>query len=419
VTDPTNPSAPKIPRKKPRSEPATIDLPSQVVVEAGPEPSASEAELAREAVAIEMGAPAETAGKPEPRSDGGGTPPSGAGGDSVNGMGSANGGPGSSRRPPSLGPIVAAALLGGVVGAGLLFALQDFRSSPDDTRVTALEQRVASIPPGNAQAGAVQALTARIQAIEAARTASDQRVAAAQAAAEQALNKPAAAPQAQDQAAIADLARRLSDIENQLQSNQQASAEARTSLATRVEDLSRRVSQGPEDATGATARMVLAQRVAESLRLGTPYSETLQALRANGADAARLSALEPFAEKGAPTASALSRSFEPLGAAILRDDRATAGSLTDRLLRMADKVVSIRPLDQPGSTDVTSLVARIEQALERGNVQEAVSAWENLPEPARRLSGEWAARAQARAAADAGAQAIASQAIEALNRPAQ
>ena len=86
---------------------------------------------------------------------------------------------------------------------------------------------------------------------------------------------------------------------------------------------------------------------------------------------------------------------------------------------MADKVVKIRPVDEPGATDVTSLVARIEQALERGNVQEAVSPWESLPEPARRLSEEWAAQAKARAAADAAARAVADEAIEALYRPAQ
>ncbi len=176
------------------------------------------------------------------------------------------------------------------------------------------------------------------------------------------------APDSRDEAAIADLTQRLSAVEGQLQTNQQAATEARSTLATQVEDLSKRLSQGPGEATRATVRMVLAQRVADALRLGSPYAETLSALRANGTDAARLSALEPFAEKGAPTTAALAKSFEPLSAAILRDDRAVAGSFTDRLLRMADKVVTIRPVDEPGSSDVTSLVARIEQALERGNV---------------------------------------------------
>ena len=53
VTDPSNPQIPKIQRKKPRGEPATINLSSKVVAEVV-EPSASAVELAREAVAIEM-----------------------------------------------------------------------------------------------------------------------------------------------------------------------------------------------------------------------------------------------------------------------------------------------------------------------------------------------------------------------------
>jgi hypothetical protein len=165
--------------------------------------------------------------------------------------------------------------------------------------------------------------------------------------------------------------------------------------------------------------MVLAQRLGDALQRGAPFGETLQALRANGTDTAQLSPLEPFAEKGAPTAAALARSFQPIGAAILRDDRTVAGSFTDRLLRMAERVVTVRSVDEPGSTDLPSQVARMEQALERGNVQEAMSIWEGLPEPARRLSEEWAARAKARAAADAAAHAIAGDAIAVLTRPAQ
>ena len=67
MTDPTNPSDPKTQRKKPRGEPATINLSSKVVAE-GVEPSASAVELAREAVAIEMAAPVDSAGPADPRS---------------------------------------------------------------------------------------------------------------------------------------------------------------------------------------------------------------------------------------------------------------------------------------------------------------------------------------------------------------
>ena len=218
---------------------------------------------------------------------------------------------------------------------------------------------------------------------------------------------------------MSELTQRLSGVEGQLQNDQKSATEARAALASRVEDLSKRVSQGADDVTRRLFARSWRNGSKKRFGEGTPYPETLAGLRANGADASRLAALEPFAEKGAPTAQALARSFEPLAATILRDDRAVAGSFTDRLLRMADRVVTIRPVDEPGSGDVASLLARIQQALDRGNVQEAVSIWETLPEPARRLSEEWAGRAKARAAADAAARTVAAEAVAALSRPAR
>ena len=159
MTDPTNPSDPKTQRKKPRGEPATINLSSKVVAE-GVEPSASAVELAREAVAIEMAAPVDSAGPadPDPAPDREDTVLSGGSdGNSADGKGPAEERPWASRRPQALAPIVAAGLLGGVVGAGLLFALQDLRSGPDDPRVAAAGTAGRVDSAGSAQAGAVQA----------------------------------------------------------------------------------------------------------------------------------------------------------------------------------------------------------------------------------------------------------------------
>jgi hypothetical protein len=165
--------------------------------------------------------------------------------------------------------------------------------------------------------------------------------------------------------------------------------------------------------------VVLAERLSDALRTGAPYTDVLSALKKVDGDAARLAPLEPFAASGAPTAAALAQSFKPLSADILRDERATAGSWTDRLWRMADRIVTIRPVDQPGSTSVPSLVARIDQALARGDVAEAATAWQALPEPARRISEQWGLLVKNRAAAEKAASAIASDALTALNRTAQ
>jgi hypothetical protein len=86
---------------------------------------------------------------------------------------------------------------------------------------------------------------------------------------------------------------------------------------------------------------------------------------------------------------------------------------------MMEQVVTVRPVNEPGSTGVPSLVARIEQALERGDVADAAASWDALPEPARRASEEWGRQVKAVAQARQASQAIAADALSALNTTAQ
>jgi hypothetical protein len=210
---------------------------------------------------------------------------------------------------------------------------------------------------------------------------------------------------------VADLDRRLSEQDRRLSEQDRRAGEQEGRLA----DLSRQVTATTEATTQPAIRVILAERLGTALRNGAPYTDVLAALRNAETEPARLSALEPFAQQGAPTAAELAQDFGPLGARILQEERPADAAWTDRLLRMADKVVTVRPVNAPETAGVTGLVGRIEQALGRGDVAAAVTAWEALPEPSRRLSEEWSRQAKARAAADAAAQAIVSDAVAALN----
>jgi len=379
-------------------------------------------------------------------------------------------------RQSNLGGLIGSGLLGGLVGAGLVYGLQAWRppAVQDDQRLAQLEQRVGALSrQGGSQAGAqgnvqadTRALDERIGALEAARASVDQRLQEVRSAAEQAaaqaqeaLNRPApeVPPAPQDNAALADLSNRLSALEDQVRAstqNIQNAANATQALESRIgeqqsriaeqasrigelqgsiaeqdrrvaeqvqrlEELTRRLAEGNDDATKAGIRVVLTDRLVDALGNGEPYADLLSALRRIEGDAAKLAPLEPFAEQGAPTAAELAQSFKPLGATILRDDRAASGDWTDRLLRMADRVVTIRPVNAPDAAGVPGLVARIDQALARGDVADAVVAWEALPEPARRLSEEWGRQAKARAEADQASRALAADALSALNRTTQ
>lgn len=386
-------------------------------------------------------------------------------------------------RRSSAGALIGSGLLGGLVGAGLLYGLQTWQDTPaqDDPRIAQLEQRVNALrqqpaPSGQPQAGA-QALAERIQALEAARGELDQRIQAIQGTAQQAsdraqeaLNRPlpeAPQPAPQNEAALTELTDRLSGLDEQVRANAQRATNAATAtqeLDRRIADLDRRLADQDSrfgeadrrlgeterrfadadrrfseqeqrlaalarqeaentrhaDAASQTgAKVVLAGRLSDALKSGTPYAQVLEGVKKAGTEASRLAPLEPFAQQGAPTAEALARSFGPVETAILRESRGSSGNWTDRLLRMADRVVTVKPVDEPGSTGVPALVARIRQALEHGDVVEAAAAWDALPEPSRRLSEDWGRQVKAVAEAHQAAQAISSDALATLNDTTQ
>jgi hypothetical protein len=386
-------------------------------------------------------------------------------------------------RRSSAGALIGSGLLGGLIGAGLLYGLQSWQGSPaqDDPRLAQLEQRVNALrqqpaPSGQPQAS-TQALEGRLQALETARGELDQRLQAIQGTAQQAatqaqeaLNRPAPEapqPSPQNEAALTDLSNRLSTLEEQVRANAQNATNAASvtqELDRRIADLDRRFAdqdrrygeaerrlgeaerrfadtdrrsteqeqrlatlsqQAAENTRNAEAasqtgtKVVLAGRLNDALKSGTPYTQVLDGVKKAGADASRVAPLEPFAQQGAPTAATLAHSFEPLETAILRESRGPAEGWTDRLLRMADRVVTVKPVNEPGSTGVPALVARISQALERGDVVEAAAAWNALPEPSRRLSEDWGRQVRAVAEAHQAAQAISADALATLNRTTQ
>jgi hypothetical protein len=384
------------------------------------------------------------------------------------------------RRSAGFGSLLAASLLGGLLGAGAVTAFQASQTPPeraDDPRIARLQEQVAGLSspaPANLQpleerlaalSGTQQELAQRLQAVQ-------QTAEQGATRAEEALNRPAPdtpAPEiAGNSQAIAELQNRLGSLESRLQErdrtasaaadalrqdvagvrqelsqnlsslqqqlsdrlsalqqqvaqNADASQGQRAQLEQRVAEqdqrltaLGNQVAGGGSDVTRAGLRVVLAERLSRDLSQGTPYAEVLTALREMDADQARLAALEPYAQEGASTSAELAQQFEPLGDRIIRQSR-SGDSWGDRVLRMADQVVSVRPVDAPGASDAPSLVARIESALDQGRLQDAVSAWEALPEPARQASQDFGRQLQQRAAADESARAIAADAVSALN----
>jgi hypothetical protein len=230
--------------------------------------------------------------------------------------------------------------------------------------------------------------------------------------------------------AIAGVERRVGEIDRRLADQERRAADQ----DRRTGDQEGRVAALARDAQGATAaqqagtRLVLANRVDAALRDGAPYADVLDGLRRLGTDPARLQALEPFAGGGAPSAAALAQSFKPLNERVAEEAKpapaAAPGTWTDRLVGLVGQVVSIRPVAGEGAPEAAppgspagGSPSAVEQALARGDLAAAASAWDALPEPARQASADWGRQLKQRAAAEAASRALAADAVAALNTP--
>jgi hypothetical protein len=195
--------------------------------------------------------------------------------------------------------------------------------------------------------------------------------------------------------------------------------------ADKIASLDKGLAQRAEVATvQAALRVVVADRVASALAAGMPYAEPLATLRKldPGAES-QAAALAPFAESGAPTTAQLANDFRPSAeqiAAKRRSQRAKsaaeAGDFRTKLLSMADGLVQVRKVDAPSATPEASdePEAKVQAALDRGDLPAASAAFAALPAEARDQAGDFAAKLKARAAAEEAVRTLLAGAFKAL-----
>lgn len=459
---PPNPTGPRVPSGDSRREPATIDLTATELradpaedKAAGPDSSRPEP-IENETPAEAAAATEQTQATPTPDEEiptDDVEPPSQAGAEASVPLGTPAEAP---RRGAGLGGLVAASVIGGIVGAGAMLAAESWWRPPpprNDARPAAAAQPAAAVVPPEA----IGALDKRLAALEVESKAAAERMRTTQALAERsaqqaeaAVNRPlpSAAPApvpdtAAATAALNELTARLSTLEGQareraqdttaLQERVQAGSKAADAAAGAVQALERRVAdqdqrfaaltrqlseRGP-DAITASLRLVLAERAADALRDGAPLGQLLALLRRLEVKPDNLQPLAPYAESGAPKAAALLQEFRPLGRRMIDETRPAPSDWNDRLWSMLGKVVTVRSLAEPRGTDAASLVARIESALANNVVADAAAAWDALPEAARRVAPGWGEKLKQRAAAEAAAQRISTEAVSALQASAR
>lgn len=295
--------------------------------------------------------------------------------------------------------VIAAGLVGGVIGGALVGyaltkpapsgnveAIAELRSRLEATQASAAaaDRKAASATEAAAKAGSeLQAVTAKLSSLGNAQ-APDTSAFSAQA--QRAEAAAGALSQRLDQ-----IAGRLGNVETQAKAASGASPEAM-----------------------AAARIVLAERVQRALAGGRPFAGDISALTKSGVAQADVAALAAVSSGGAPTRQALQAGFRKHGAMFQREVMPASDSWTDKLLALASRVVTVRPVGDSGSTDPATLPLRIEGAIAAGDIVNASALWGQLPEPARRASAEFGADLQKRAAADAAIAKIAQDAVAAL-----
>ncbi|CAH1668099.1 HEM4 domain-containing protein [Hyphomicrobiales bacterium] len=293
--------------------------------------------------------------------------------------------------------LLAAGLIGGAIGSGGAFlALSRAAPGAASEQVAELRSRVDALQNGvsaadrkaSAASEAVTKATSEVQSL----TAKIGTLASPQAP-----DTSAFAAQVQRaEAASTALGQRLDQITGRLNA-----AEAQAKSAT-----------GPEAA--AAARVVLAERVQRALAGGRPFAGDVAALTKSGVAPADVAALAAVATTGASTRETLLAGFRKHGAAFQREVTPQSDNWSDKLLGLASRVVTVRPVGDNGSNDPATLPLRLESAIAAGDMIKAAALWRQLPEPARRASADFGAGLEKRAAADAAIAKIAQDAVAAL-----
>jgi hypothetical protein len=203
---------------------------------------------------------------------------------------------------------------------------------------------------------------------------------------------------------VEQLASRLASVEAKLAALEKRAATAEQASTPR-----------DKERVNAVPILIMARTIAGDLANGTPYVGELDALARLGADPKLVEALRPFAEKGAPSPTALSAEFESeLNKA--RDKIAESEpprGFWDRLSGALSGLVRVRHIgaDAPGTPG-----ANVEAALARGDLSAARDAVNALPVFEKNATQGSSARIKALADGYDAARQISEEALETIRR---
>ncbi len=304
------------------------------------------------------------------------------------------------------GPVLTAALGGGLVGAALigvgLWAIAP--TNDHGERLTAVENVVG----GTATRRSVETIEKRVAALETKlpeiETAAKRPLPPAPVAAPAPAPTPTVAANDDGQLtrALQDMRNDLATLAQRLSTLEKSSADtaAKVPAPEKIDALNRDIAQlgqriatteknvavntpGVHDGGGLAVAVALKAKLQD----GQPFTKELSALETLRADPNALAVLKPLAAQGIPSAAALAASFAAPARAIAAAPPPRPqgeAAWTDKISAALGRLVRVTPIDPAQGEDPVSLTVRIQTALAKDDSTAAFALWQKLPEPARR-----------------------------------
>jgi len=215
-----------------------------------------------------------------------------------------------------------------------------------------------------------------------------------------------------DQSAVNAVAEQVNGVKQQVGNLQQALDQSGgklsgleqqlATLSSQVDGLKQRLDQDRMRAGGAIALVLAADQLRSEAAQGTAFADSLATLRDLAGDdgevAPQLERLQARATTGVPSLPELRVRFEALSPEALAASQGSGSELGAAIMDRVSSLISIRPTGQAVTATDTSadLLARAQGALDRGDLEAAVAAVEQLPEDGKQVLAGWLQDARAR-----------------------
>lgn len=211
--------------------------------------------------------------------------------------------------------------------------------------------------------------------------------------------------------AVAELETRIEETRQTLDAGMGEAGARAEALSTRVsrmenalQSLSEEIGQlraaNREGAGERIARSVAINALRAAYERGEPFAAMLGSVEALTGPLEAADMLRQQADSGVATVEDLREQFSRMADDIIRQGQPQADGVVSQLLSNARSLVRVRPAGPVEGDDIVAVVSRIEDSLARDDLGGALAEWQDLPEPARRISGDWAQAVEQRLAAD-------------------